>query len=535
MDRDASLQAFVGKKLEKFEKKKFSILAFLFGSAYVAYRKLLVPALMFAIIDCLLLIATPNIIPYLAGGIIAFVLRIVLGILFPKLYRNFYHRKVDIILSKTNINYVETAQAKGGTNILFFVLIIMLVIIVPANVRRLLGFDEGSKTINLNEEIQTEEPKAEEEEEEEPQEVVQLELTEVEGEQIYNYNGETLTYSKSKKLKLNDHFNVVTPFYLKNKSTNSYEYDYEYKIKEEDKYLLSLKLNEVLGEYDAEKLAKGINYFVNKSAVVSTITVNDITWYLCQSTTETAEVYEYYTNLDDKTFRLEISEAKDVDKDFSENASKLVNQLTGGVYKADAEDIQETEWVLFETEEELERFKEAEPETPVEEPVEEEPQTEEPETPTQPEEGNNRPEITNSDKVPDYIKISEVSLEKKRSPAREDVDETYAFTLADDSEFDINITVKDYMDMGAYEESIKKATKVKYTKSDMSLNDIDWKVLVFEEMVDNKYNLVYAADVGDKVVVIDAKYVTEGLDEESSTIINNKFSEIFNAITKAEE
>ena len=36
MDRDASLQAFVGKKLAKFEKKKFSFLAFLFGSAYVA-------------------------------------------------------------------------------------------------------------------------------------------------------------------------------------------------------------------------------------------------------------------------------------------------------------------------------------------------------------------------------------------------------------------------------------------------------------------------------------------------------------------
>lgn len=533
MDRDASLQAFVGKKLAKFEKKKFSFLAFLFGSAYVAYRKLLVPALMFAIIDCLLLIATPNIIPYLAGGIIAFVLRIVLGILFPRLYRNFYHRKVDIILSKSNINYVETAQAKGGTNILFFVLIIMLVIIVPANVRRLLGFDEGFKTINLNEEIQTEEPKAEEEEEE-VQEIVQLELTEVEGEQIYNYNGEQLTYNKSKKLDLKDHFNVVTPFYFKNKATNSYEYDYEYKIKDDDKYLLSLKLNEVLGEYDAEKLAKGINYFVNKSAVVSTITVNDITWYLCQSSTETAEVYEYYTNINDKTFRLEISEAKDVDKDYSENASKIVNQLTGGVYKKDAEITEETEWVLFETEEELERFKEAEPEK-VEEPASEEPQPEEPETPAEPEEGNNKPEITNSDKVPDYIKISEISLDKKRSPAREDVDETYSFSLADDSEFDINISVKDYMDIGAYEESLKKATKVKYTKSDMSLNDIDWKVLVFEEMVDDKYNLVYAADVGDKVVVIDAKYVTEGLDEKSSTIINNKFTEIFYAITKAEE
>ncbi len=95
------------------------------------------------------------------------------------------------------------------------------------------------------------------------------------------------------------------------------------------------------------------------------------------------------------------------------------------------------------------------------------------------------------------------------------------------------------MDFGAFEESIKKATKVKYTKSNMLpdglLNDIDWKVLVFEEMVDDKYNLVYAADIGEKVVVIDAKYVTEGLDEESSTIINNKFSEIFYAITKAEE
>ena len=538
MGRDSTLQAFVGKKLDKFEKKKFSILAFLFGAAYMAYRKLIVPALLFVVIDCLLSIAIPNLIPFQIGIVCAVVMRIISGIIFPILYRNYYNKKVDVIINKININYEETARAKGGTNILFFVLVVMILVIVPANVRRLLGFDEALPTFTIGEE---EEVQEEPEPEDEVQEIVQLELTTVDDEEFYNYNGETLTYNRSKNFKIANVFKVDTPYYFTRKADGAFEYKYEYKIKEDDKYLIKMQLNEVLGEYEAEKLAKGVNYFVNQTSVVSTNTINDITWYLCQRNDDVSKTYEYYTNINDKVYRLEISMLKDVDNDFGEEAQKLVNQLTGGIYKAEVENMDAIEWVLFETEEELERFMSTsyigEPigsEEPAgEEPVAEDPIQEEPQDPTT-EEPANVPEITNSDRVPEFVNIAEISLDKKRTKARDDVDETYSFGLADNSEYDINVSIKDYMDIGAYEEAIKKETKVKYTKSDMSLNDIDWKVLVFEEMVNEKYNLIYAADLGNKIIVIDAKYVADELDEESSNIVNTKFSELFNAISKAE-
>ena len=135
MDRDSLLMNFVGNKLGKFEKMKFSIFAFLFGAAYFAYRKLLLLAIPFLVIDIVIGIFTPNVIPIVAFIIIAIVERLVAAIIFPKAYRSNYYKQVDKMLDKDKATQENIISSKGGKSLLFFIVVLILSTVVTMSVK----------------------------------------------------------------------------------------------------------------------------------------------------------------------------------------------------------------------------------------------------------------------------------------------------------------------------------------------------------------------------------------------------------------
>jgi len=495
MDKDSLLINFVGNKLGKFEKMKFSIFAFLFGGAYFAYRKLLLGAVPFLAIEIVASIFTPTKIPIVAFIVVMIIERLVAAILFPKIYRSNYYKQVDKMIDKDKATQENIISSKGGKSVLFFIVALILSSVVTMSMKDNLSGREV-RTIDENTIVK----------EEEKQEPVNIELTTVEDVEIYNYQG---SYSIDNNIKTADYFTIKVPEYFTSESTE-YLYSFGYKVNELENGEVKVKIMPILGNYDAEKFAKGYAYYFNKNMEISTVETNSTSWFFVQ-TKMLGTCYNYFTNVDGKLFFMELRIGSDITGEANDVAQKLVNQISKSVSQ-DKEFVYEVEWETFEgIEQDLDV-----PEVEV-------------------------PEIEEVDiNLSDYITIDETSLDRKENRIGDGILDYYQFVISEPEDEDDTgricafvISANDKYDkIDTYIESLRMV-KNDFTVSDMPLNDIDWKVLIYED--ENKMmtgKLKYAAYIKDKVIIIDTGYDVNNLSEEEANLINTKFNEFFLAIHK---
>lgn len=124
-------QVFVGSKYPKLKKKVFSFPAFLFGTLYFAYRKMVVKAFILAAILTLLDMLTAK---YASGGMFILTylcIHISIGLYFPLWYRSFYTKSVRKIIEKhpnaSEDELIKIALNQGGTNKVLVVLFAIFV------------------------------------------------------------------------------------------------------------------------------------------------------------------------------------------------------------------------------------------------------------------------------------------------------------------------------------------------------------------------------------------------------------------------
>lgn len=493
MDKDSLLMNFVGNKLGKFEKMKFSIFAFLFGSAYFAYRKLLLLTIPFLAIEIIVSIFTPNVIPIVPFIVIMLIERIVAAIFFPKAYRSNYNKQVDKMVDKDKITQENIISSKGGKSVLFFIVVVIMSSVVTMSMKDNLKLtDKQVKTIDESE-ISSEEKEG----------PITVELTTIEGEEIYNYQG---AYSIDNQVKTTDYFSIKVPDYFTSESTE-YIYNFVYKVNELANGEIKVKIMPILGDYDAEKFAKGYSYYFNKDMQISTVETNDTNWFFTQ-TKMLGTNYNYFTNIDGKLFFMELRIGSDITGEANDVAQKLVNQISKSVSQ-NKEFVYEVEWESFEG-------------------IEQDLDVPEVET----------PEIEVVDiNLSDYITIDETSLERKENRIGDGILDYYQFNISESEDeederlcaFIISANDK-YDKIDTYIESLRMI-KNDFTVSDMPLNDINWKVLIYENENGNMTGkLKYAAFIKDKVIIIDTGYDVNNLSEQEANNINAKFNEFFLAI-----
>lgn len=123
-------QIFVGKKFEKFEKKVFSIPAFLFGGMYFSYRKMLVHALLVSLVVNFIDTTAANLLNMPLMIIAILCIHIAVGLFFPLWYKNFYNNKVRKIMSQksqsSEDDLIKFVQKSGGTSILYIIIFILI-------------------------------------------------------------------------------------------------------------------------------------------------------------------------------------------------------------------------------------------------------------------------------------------------------------------------------------------------------------------------------------------------------------------------
>lgn len=130
MEEKELKQLFVGKKFEKFEKKVFSIPAFLFGGMYFAYRKMFIHAILVSIVvDFVDTVAIHALnIPLMITAILC--IHIAVGLFFPIWYKKFYNNKVRKIMAETsgssNEVTIKLIQKNGGTSLLYIIIFIII-------------------------------------------------------------------------------------------------------------------------------------------------------------------------------------------------------------------------------------------------------------------------------------------------------------------------------------------------------------------------------------------------------------------------
>lgn len=125
MDKEYCASCFVGPKYQNFRKSKFSIPAFLLGSIYLAYRKMLLYAFLYILLTAIVIVvATVINLPLLLLAILLF--QLILGLITPKLYLNYVNGKVENIISNNTRNLEDDCKSKGGTSIVMAIVICLL-------------------------------------------------------------------------------------------------------------------------------------------------------------------------------------------------------------------------------------------------------------------------------------------------------------------------------------------------------------------------------------------------------------------------
>jgi hypothetical protein len=141
-------EVFVGKKYEKFEKKVFSIPAFLFGGVYFAYRKMFLCAIIVSLLTTITDTLAYMYLNFGIGLIEILCIRTAIGLYFPLLYRKFYNSKVNKILlknaKKSEQEQIDALHRKGRTSIGYIILFIIINTILMTVFNNL--FNSGYKT-----------------------------------------------------------------------------------------------------------------------------------------------------------------------------------------------------------------------------------------------------------------------------------------------------------------------------------------------------------------------------------------------------
>lgn len=154
MEEEKMKQIFVGAKYEKFEKKVFSIPAFLFGGMYFAYRKLLLYAIIVSFAVTLIDSLASKLLNTGLMIIAMLCVHISIGLYFPLWYRKSYTNKVKKLLSqnsdKSEEEIIKSVQKSGGTSILYIILFIIINSVLMTSFNQFIKLDNTSSNLSHN-------------------------------------------------------------------------------------------------------------------------------------------------------------------------------------------------------------------------------------------------------------------------------------------------------------------------------------------------------------------------------------------------
>lgn len=118
---------FIGNNYDRITKREFNYAAFLFGGAYLVYRKSYLLGITWIIINLIFLILLPllNVDIYIVLGII-FISHVACGYAANPSYINYVGTKIIEYRSKSKNDLKDVLITKGGTNILFASIVFLL-------------------------------------------------------------------------------------------------------------------------------------------------------------------------------------------------------------------------------------------------------------------------------------------------------------------------------------------------------------------------------------------------------------------------
>lgn len=276
--------AFIGEKYDKLINQKFSIWAFLFGTLYFAYRKMLLMGILVGTVMTIILNSINELIEKstLLSLLIYIAMGIIYGIIFPKIYINWVDKKITKIKDKTSDEreLIYQCKHKGGTSVglIFFLIILIIIEMVILGVIFL-----GYKTAKLASDFTT---------------------------SILNYNfeyenGYDGVMSMHTNINLNNIVKIDIPDELK-KGFRYSEHMYKYESTDESfEMSLSIPMD---GGYDtAEDFINGMYKYYNKGKI-SELTINNIEWNVyIQDSDLSKSTYYCMTKHNDKLFLLEFN------------------------------------------------------------------------------------------------------------------------------------------------------------------------------------------------------------------------------------
>lgn len=132
MEFESIKRSLVGKKYEKFAKKNFSFLAFLFGGLYYVHRKMYLEGIIFYLIN----IQLSNLTFYSGDSkfmLASLLFSLVYGLLFGGLYRNHINKKANYLVAKQTTSDKD-CKKHGRTNFLAVILVMIIVSVFQSNV-----------------------------------------------------------------------------------------------------------------------------------------------------------------------------------------------------------------------------------------------------------------------------------------------------------------------------------------------------------------------------------------------------------------
>jgi hypothetical protein len=133
----------MGPMYYNFKKGTFSWCAFFLGSLYIAYRKMIAVSILVYILNIAIIFIFKN--SFILYAIISLIFNIFLGLSFKKIYYNDSMEKVGQI-KKTNPDkgfnqLTEIVKIKGGTNILYPIILVLLTTVIVTVLYLVFGFE----------------------------------------------------------------------------------------------------------------------------------------------------------------------------------------------------------------------------------------------------------------------------------------------------------------------------------------------------------------------------------------------------------
>ena len=136
-------EIYMGPMYYNFKKGSFSWCAFFLGSLYIAYRKMIAVSILVYILNIAILFMFKN--SFILYAIISLIFNLFLGLSFKKIYYNDSMEKVGQI-KKTNPDkgfnqLTEIVKIKGGTNILYPIILVLLTTVIVTVLYLVFGFE----------------------------------------------------------------------------------------------------------------------------------------------------------------------------------------------------------------------------------------------------------------------------------------------------------------------------------------------------------------------------------------------------------